>query len=99
MACERSQLQANSPSALDFSYCGRDFLKVSANLSTLSGPVRRGDVARVAAEVLEEVDKSCWLDLLEGENDVEEAVGRCISEGVDCVEGENVDAMIKQWAS
>ena len=48
--------------------------------------------------MLEKVDKSCWLDLLEGEDSVDEAVKKCISEGVDCVEGEDVDAMVKEWA-
>ena len=49
-------------------------------------------------EVLEKVEKSCWLDLLQGEDDVAEAVGKAVSGGVDCVEGEDVDAMIKEWA-
>lgn len=63
------------------------------------GSVRRGDVAKVIAEVLEKVGKSYWLDLLEGEDGVEEAVGRCLSERIDCVQGEDVDDMIKEWAS
>ena len=63
------------------------------------GTMRRGNVARVAAEVLEKVERSCWLDLLEGEDSVEEAVGKCVSEGVDCVKGEDVDAMVREWAS
>ena len=63
------------------------------------GTIRRVDVARVLLEVLEKVEKSCWLDLLQGEEDVAEAVGRCVSEGVDCVEGEDVEAMVKEWAS
>ncbi len=50
-------------------------------------------------EVLEKVEKSCWLDLLQGEDDVAEAVERCVKEGVDCVEGEDIDAMVKESAS
>lgn len=64
-----------------------------------AGKVTRGDVARAVAEVLEKVEKSCWLDLLEGEDSVEAAVEGCVSKKVDCVEGEDVEAMIKEWAS
>ena len=73
--------------------------KVQMGKLKSKGVVSRGDVARVAAEVLEKVEKSCWLDLLSGEDSVEEAVERCMREGVDCVEGEDVDAMSKEWAS
>lgn len=55
------------------------------------GSVRRGDVARVAMALLEdETIGSCWLDLLEGEEKVEDAVERCTREHVDCADGESV---------
>lgn len=73
--------------------------KVQMGKIASRGSVRRGDVARVVAEVLEKVEKSCWLDLLEGNDGVEEAVARCVREGIDCVQGEDVDDMIKEWAS
>ena len=61
------------------------------------GQVRRGDVARVAVELLERDVESCWLDLLEGDDVVSEAVDKCMKDDVDCVEGEDVDAMIKEY--
>ena len=60
--------------------------------------MRRGDVAGVAVELLEsEGIKSCWLDLLEGGETVEDAVRRCVSEGIDCKEGKDVEGMTKEW--
>ena len=62
------------------------------------GGVRRGDVARVVVGLLErEGVGSCWLDLLEGGESVEGAVGRCVREGVDCVEGEDLEGMVREW--
>lgn len=61
------------------------------------GRVRRGDVARVAVGLLESGEVgSCWLDLLEGRESVEAAVGRCVGEGVDCVEGEDLEGMMRK---
>lgn len=55
------------------------------------GAVRRGDVARVAMALLENAGVgTCWLDLLEGREEVEDAVGRCVEEKVDCADGENL---------
>ena len=56
------------------------------------GNVRRGDVARVAMTLLEnEAVGTCWLDLLEGKEEVGDAVERCLSEQVDCADGESVE--------
>ncbi|CAF9926204.1 hypothetical protein IMSHALPRED_006906 [Imshaugia aleurites] len=56
------------------------------------GAVRRGDVARVAMALLEnEKVGTCWLDLLEGKEEVEDAVERCVGEQVNCVDGEIVE--------
>lgn len=72
--------------------------KVTLGQTAARGSVRRGDVARVAMELLEsESVKSCWLDLLEGGETVEGAVRRCVSEGIDCKEGEDVEGMAKEW--
>ena len=55
------------------------------------GAVRRGDVARVAVALLEnERVGTCWLDLLEGKEKIEDAVERCVGKQVDCADGENV---------
>lgn len=64
--------------------------KVAFGKTGARGRVRRSDVARVAAALLEnEKAESCWLDLLEGNEAVEDAVERCVNEGVDCEEGEH----------
>ena len=55
------------------------------------GAISRGDVARVAMALLEsEMVGTCWLDLLEGKEDIGDAVERCIREQVDCADGESV---------
>ena len=70
---------------------------VSLGKTKGTGKVRRVDVARVAAELLGSKDsKSCWLDLLEGEETVTDAVARCLNDGVDSSEGENVEEIVKQ---
>ena len=61
------------------------------------GSVRRGDVARVAMALLEnETVGTCWLDLLEGKEKVEDAVERCIREQVDCADGESVQGKTRK---
>ncbi len=61
------------------------------------GTVRRGDVARVAMALLEnESVGTCWLDLLEGKEEVESAVERCVGKHVDCADGEAVKSMARE---
>ena len=38
-----------------------------------------------------------WVDLLEGEDEIREAVERVGLEGLDCIEGENVEAMVEMY--
>ncbi|KAG8528851.1 uncharacterized protein KY384_006540 [Bacidia gigantensis] len=64
---------------------------VSLGKTNARGKISRSDVARVAAELLDRVGRSCWLDLLEGEEKIKDAVERCVREGVDTVEGEDVE--------
>lgn len=72
--------------------------RVALGKTKARGKIRREDVARVAAELLaSESVRSCWLDLLEGEQDIKSAVERCVKDSVDCVEGEDIQAMAKQW--
>lgn len=52
------------------------------------GFVSRASVAHVTALLLESNAKSCWLDMLDGDEVPEVAVKRCVEEGVDAVEGE-----------
>lgn len=62
------------------------------------GTVRRGDVARVVVELLANNGVgSCWLDLLQGKQNVGAAVAKCVKESVDCSEGEDVEAMARKW--
>jgi nucleoside-diphosphate-sugar epimerase len=72
--------------------------KVALGQTAAKGQVRRGDVARVAMALLEnESVGSCWLDLLKGDETVESAISRCVKEHDDCSEGENIEAMRKEW--
>jgi hypothetical protein len=54
-----------------------------------SGSASRATVAYVTAKLLDnEKLKSCWLDMLDGDEDPDEAVKRVVEEGIDCAEGE-----------
>lgn len=55
------------------------------------GKVCRGDVAATAAALLKKNDATRWLDLLEGDTNVETAVDNVIKDKVDCIEGEDLD--------
>lgn len=62
------------------------------------GSVPREDVARVADALLERDDTRGWFDLLGGDEDIEQAVERVVSEKVDAVDGEDVAAMIQHFS-
>ena len=67
---------------------------VALGKTSAKGAVRRGDVARVAVALLEnERVQSCWLDVLEGKEEVEDAVEKCVGERIDCAARENVKGM------
>ena len=70
--------------------------KVILGKTMARGKVRRGDVARVVMALLDsqEID-SCWLDLLEGSEDVDSAVKGCVQEKVDCSEGDDMEASLR----
>jgi hypothetical protein len=59
------------------------------------GQVRRADVADVAARLLEVPGARGWFDLLEGEEDVGEAVERVVRDKIDSREGESLGEMEK----
>ena len=72
--------------------------KVSLGKTAAKGRIRRGDVARVAVDLLASKSlRSCWLDLLEGAESIQRAVQDCVEESTDCVEGEDVQAMSVKW--
>ncbi|KAK6535540.1 hypothetical protein TWF694_001994 [Orbilia ellipsospora] len=54
------------------------------------GDVSRTDVARVASALLDTEYKG-WLDMLKGNESVEDAVSRVVKDKVDCVEGEDLN--------
>lgn len=58
----------------------------------------RADVADVAARLLEVPGAKGWFDLLEGEEDIAEAVERVIRDKVDCRDGESLEEMEKDIA-
>jgi nucleoside-diphosphate-sugar epimerase len=62
------------------------------------GQVRRADVADVAARLLEAPGAKGWFDLLEGEEEVGEAVERVVRDRVDCRDGESLEEMEKDIA-
>ncbi|KAF7716211.1 NAD(P)-binding domain-containing protein [Penicillium ucsense] len=61
------------------------------------GTVTREDVAIVADLLLARADTDGWYDLVNGEEDVEQAVERVAKEKVDAVEGEDVQGMVKRF--
>lgn len=67
--------------------------KVLMGKTPSRGKVCRGDVAAAAMALLEGNDRSRWVDLLEGDMDIEIAVDNLIKNKVDCIEGENLDCI------
>ncbi|KAJ2989538.1 hypothetical protein NUW58_g3420 [Xylaria curta] len=57
--------------------------------SYANGTSSRASVAYLTALLLDNPNaKTCWLDMLDGDEEPEAAVKRCVDEGVDCIEGE-----------
>ena len=61
------------------------------------GSVTREDVAIVADLLLARANTEGWIDLVNGEENVERAVERVVREKVDAVEGEDVEGMVKRF--
>ncbi|KAL8842215.1 MAG: hypothetical protein Q9170_000621 [Blastenia crenularia] len=68
--------------------------KVSLGETKARGNVSRGDVAAVAVQLLDSEYKG-WIDLLEGDEPISDAVKRVMKDKIDCVGGEDLDTMIK----
>lgn len=62
------------------------------------GRVSKESMAEVVVNLLEWAKTSAWLDLMKGDEPVEDAVQRVGEEGVDCIEGEDVEAMMQKYA-
>lgn len=69
--------------------------KVALGKTSARGEVNRKDVARVIVALLEGGYAGGWLDLLNGEEAVSDAVERCEKEAVNCVEGEDTEEMVR----
>lgn len=69
--------------------------KVSLGKTTARGFVTRGDVAEVAANLLEVEGAYGWIDLLGGDEGVGKAVERVVKEKVNAIEGEDIEVMKK----
>ncbi|RAL11656.1 uncharacterized protein BO97DRAFT_346567 [Aspergillus homomorphus CBS 101889] len=61
------------------------------------GKVTREDVAIVADLLLARDDTEGWYDLLNGDEEVEQAVERVVREKADAVEGEDVEGIVKRF--
>ncbi|KAK5988183.1 hypothetical protein PT974_12323 [Cladobotryum mycophilum] len=65
--------------------------KVSLGKTTLKGSVPRETVAHVADALLAADGlKSGWIDLLQGDDALDAAVGKVVQEGIDTAEGEDI---------
>lgn len=71
---------------------GEETGKVDLGMTEAKGVVSRGDVAEVAARLLEG-ETSGWFDLLGGEEDVDKAVARVLKGGVNSIEEESLEVM------
>lgn len=61
------------------------------------GSVTREDVAIVADQLLARDDVEGWIDLVNGDVPVEEAVEKVAKGKIDAVEGEDVEGMVKRF--
>ena len=62
------------------------------------GQVTREDVAAVAVSLLSRDDTRGWFDLFQGPDEIEKAVDKVVRDGINCVDGEDLDR-IYQLAS
>ncbi|KAL1296932.1 hypothetical protein AAFC00_004539 [Neodothiora populina] len=65
--------------------------KVWLGKTSSKGKIPRGDVAAVAAALIERNDTRGWYDLLEGETPIAQAIDELVKSGHDDVEGEDLD--------
>lgn len=67
--------------------------KVQLGKTHALGQVSRASVANVAVELLSRPDTRGWFDLLQGSVEISEAVEKVVREGVDTIEGEDMEGM------
>ena len=62
------------------------------------GKISREVVAKSVVAVLDTENARGWIDLLDGEEDVAEGIRRVVKEGIDAVEGEDLEGMKERAA-
>ena len=67
--------------------------KVALGRIRAQGQVPRASVAEAAVKLLEVEGAKGWFDLLDGEEEVGDAVERCVKQGIDCIDGEDIEEM------
>lgn len=72
--------------------------RISLGKTKSRGKVSREDVARVGVELLERNDTWGYFDLLAGDEDIKEAVERCVREGHDGTVGEDLERIYGRTA-
>jgi hypothetical protein len=69
--------------------------KVQLGKTGALGKVAREDVAAVTVSLLSREDTYGWLDLFQGDVEVEEAVSAVVRDNINSIEGEDVERMYK----
>ncbi|KAI5301278.1 hypothetical protein KEM55_006595 [Ascosphaera atra] len=71
--------------------------KVELGKITTFGPVSREQVAIVMDKLLERNDTKGWIDLIDGDEPIDQAIDRVVKDKVDAVDGEDVEAVYKRF--
>ena len=64
--------------------------RVSLGKTKTLGKISRGDVAEVATQLLARDDTRGWYDLQEGQESIQNAIAKCVQDGIDSAEGEDI---------
>lgn len=72
--------------------------KVELGKTKAGGQVSREQVAIVADKLLARDDTRGWIDLIDGETPIDEAIDHVVKDKVDAVDGEDVEAVYKRFS-
>jgi nucleoside-diphosphate-sugar epimerase len=67
--------------------------KIELGRTNARDKVSRGDVAEVAVKLLETEGANGWFDLLNGNEPTDQAVTRVVKEGMNSMDGEDINVM------